>query len=72
MRPRTVRWWKAGDHPQVTGATGTEDLCRACGAAHSIHGLIEGQLVHPGDHVSVNRLKGDYLVIHPDPFEETP
>jgi len=72
MAAKTI-WWKMGDHARVEQnktTTKTLDLCPECGQAYGVHGRVGETLVHPGDHIVVD--KGKTKVVRPDPFAARP
>lgn len=59
---------------EVVGFSDMSDhsLCPVCSAPWRNHGWIDDTSthVHPGDWVSVAKVKGHYVVTHPDPMAQ--
>ncbi len=65
------RWFKMGDHPEVSYSGWTEGgKCEQCGAYASVHGLLNGHIVHSGDFI-VTETDGTVTPWRPGTFGDT-
>jgi len=69
-----VRWFKMGDHPDVSYQCWINTVCKNCDNSFIPHGWIAtregGHIVCPGDWI-ITGVNGEHYPCKPDIFEKT-